>query len=100
MYLETAAAAPHGSTNINRRSMEVDSELNIFHSHMGVTHSLRRRLWGIHTSGQGAQDDPADAFDSWSDIISRNASNQKAKRTPIASLVGFMRMSPSRTRLD
>jgi phosphatidylserine/phosphatidylglycerophosphate/cardiolipin synthase-like enzyme len=90
----------HGSANINRRSMEVDSELNICHEHMGVTQPLRRRLWGIHTAGRGVQDNPADAFDAWSDIVIRNAANQRIKQPPVASLIGFMRLSASRTRLD
>jgi phosphatidylserine/phosphatidylglycerophosphate/cardiolipin synthase-like enzyme len=101
VYLETAAAAaPHGSANINRRSMEVDSELNICHEHMGVTQPLRRRLWGIHTAGLGAQDNPTAAFSAWSWIINRNATNQAKGAAPFASLVGFMRISTSRTRLD
>jgi phosphatidylserine/phosphatidylglycerophosphate/cardiolipin synthase-like enzyme len=90
----------HGSANVNRRSMEVDSELNICHEHMGVTQPLRRRLWGIHTAGKGVQDDPADAFDAWSRIIDLNMENQVKGKPPTASLVGFMRTSPSRTRLD
>jgi hypothetical protein len=61
---------------------------------------LRRRLWDMHTGGKGAQDDPADAFDSWSDIIKRNSDHQAQKLAPYASLVGFMRTSPKRTRLD
>ncbi|MCW1248163.1 phospholipase, partial [Pseudomonas sp. SAICEU22] len=35
----------HGSANINTRSMQVDSELNIAHEWMSVTQALRRRLW-------------------------------------------------------
>jgi phosphatidylserine/phosphatidylglycerophosphate/cardiolipin synthase-like enzyme len=101
VYLETAAAAaPHGSANINRRSMEVDSELNICREHMGVTQPLRRRLWGIHTAGNGAQDDPAQAFKQWALTITQNADNQAKGLAPVASLVGFMRTSMSRTRLD
>jgi len=90
----------HGSANVNRRSMEVDSELNICHEHMGVTQPLRRRLWGIHTGGAGAQDNPADAFDQWERVIKRNADNQIKGLAPCASLVGFMRASTSRLRLD
>ena len=95
-----AAFLTHGSANINRRSMEVDSELNICHEHMGVTQPLRRRLWGIHTGGAGVQDDPADAFSSWTSIIKQNAANQSKGLVPVALLVGFMRTSTSRTRLD
>ncbi|MFM0244488.1 phospholipase D-like domain-containing protein [Paraburkholderia sediminicola] len=90
----------HGSANINRRSMEVDSELNICHEHMGVTQPLRRRLWNIHTGGKGVQDDPAEAFKQWERIIKRNADNQTNGRPPYASLIGFMSTSNSRQRLD
>jgi phosphatidylserine/phosphatidylglycerophosphate/cardiolipin synthase-like enzyme len=90
----------HGSANINRRSMEVDSELNICHEHMGVTQPLRRRLWGIHTAGQGAQGDPVAAFKQWGRTIAKNAERQAKAQAPVASLVGFMRTSTSRTRLD
>jgi phosphatidylserine/phosphatidylglycerophosphate/cardiolipin synthase-like enzyme len=80
--------------------MEVDSELNICHEHMGVTQPLRRRLWEIHTAGKGVQDDPADAFEQWEKIIKNNQDFQRSGQPPFASLVGFMRTSPSRTRLD
>ena len=59
----------HGSANINTRSMQVDSELNIAHEWASVTRALRRRLWDLHTEGKGAQDDPAEAFVAWQDII-------------------------------
>ena len=95
-----AAFLTHGSANINRRSMAVDSELNLCHEHMAVTQPLRRRLWGIHTAGQGAQDDPGDAFTQWEKIIKNNRDCQRSGQPPYASLVGFMRTSTSRTRLD
>ncbi|MGF6674168.1 phospholipase D-like domain-containing protein [Paraburkholderia tuberum] len=90
----------HGSANVNRRSMEVDSELNICHECMDVTQPLRRHLWNIHTNGQGAQDDPQTAGKYWEQIISRNSNNQKNGLAPIASLVGFMWTGASRLRLD
>ncbi|WP_414441098.1 phospholipase D-like domain-containing protein [Burkholderia sp. 22PA0106] len=90
----------HGSANINLRSMEVDSELNICHEHSGVTQALRRRLWGMHTGGRGAQDLPGDAFEEWGRVIDRNADTQAKNDAPKASLVGFMRTSTSRLRLD
>jgi phosphatidylserine/phosphatidylglycerophosphate/cardiolipin synthase-like enzyme len=90
----------HGSANINRRSMEVDSELNICHERMDVTQPLRRQLWGIHTNGQGAQDDPQAAGEVWERIIKRNSRKDSGHLPPIASLIGFMWTSGNRLRLD
>lgn len=89
-----------GSANINMRSMEVDSELNIGMEKGEVASSLRKRLWNIHTKGLGAQDDVEKAYAQWDNIITRNAKNQRENRAPIASLVGFMRTSPKRSRMD
>jgi phosphatidylserine/phosphatidylglycerophosphate/cardiolipin synthase-like enzyme len=79
----------HGSANINTRSMQVDSELNIAHEWMSVTQALRRRLWDLHTDKRGAQDDPEEAFDAWQDIMNRNKKRQKSKKAPYAPLVEF-----------
>jgi len=79
----------HGSANINTRSMQVDSELNVAHEWMSVTRALRRRLWDLHTDGRGAQDEPEEAFDAWTDIIHENKERQSKKLTPKSSLVGF-----------
>ena len=105
-----------GSANVNMRSMEVDSELNICHENGAVASSLRKRLWGIHTRPSSAQrvgdqganpiyamasgDNLTDAFDAWGNIIDRNTKNANAKMAPVASLVGFMRTSSSRSYLD
>ncbi|CAD6556320.1 Cardiolipin synthase [Paraburkholderia hiiakae] len=91
----------HGSANVNRRSMEVDSELNICHERMDVTQPLRRQLWDIHTNGQGAQDDPADAYDAWSYILNENRTRQTNKeKSPYASLIRFNSMTTKRMRMD
>ena len=79
----------HGSANINTRSMQVDSELNIAHEWMSVTQALRRRLWDLHTGERGAQDDPEEAFRAWEEIIEDNKRLQKNKEKPDASLVEF-----------
>jgi phosphatidylserine/phosphatidylglycerophosphate/cardiolipin synthase-like enzyme len=79
----------HGSANINTRSMQVDSELNIAHEWASVTQAMRRRLWEMHTNGLGAQDDPEKAFEAWEEIINRNKGLQSKQLTPYAPLVEF-----------
>ncbi|WP_160286898.1 phospholipase D-like domain-containing protein [Pseudomonas knackmussii] len=81
----------HGSANINTRSMQVDSELNIAHERASVTQAMRRRLWELHTAGMGAQDDPEKAFKAWEDIIQKNKSRQNmdVPMLPYAPLVEF-----------
>ncbi|WPP01097.1 phospholipase [Pseudomonas sp. HR96] len=68
----------HGSANINTRSMQVDSELNIAHEWVSVTQALRRKLWGMHTNGMGDQDDPKAAFKKWAFILNENSRRQTA----------------------
>ena len=79
----------HGSANINTRSMQVDSELNIAHEWGSVTKALRRRLWELHTDGRGVQDDPEEAFKAWEKIIKENKKRQSKNLTPDTSLVEF-----------
>ncbi|MNV68215.1 hypothetical protein D3C71_1610480 [compost metagenome] len=79
----------HGSANINTRSMQVDTELNIAYEWVSVTQALRRRLWGLHTEEQGAQDDAGIAFDAWLRIINKNKDYKSQGRAPYAALVEF-----------
>lgn len=80
----------HGSANINTRSMQVDSEMNIAHEWGYVTKALRRRLWNMHTGGQGVQDDPEKAFEAWLNIIDENTALQGTqKNKPKAPLIKF-----------
>jgi phosphatidylserine/phosphatidylglycerophosphate/cardiolipin synthase-like enzyme len=90
----------HGSANVNRRSMEVDSELNICHEHGGLTSALRKQMWALHTNNLGAQDNVSEAYQQWGKIISRNTRYKALKQAPMASLVGFLRTSPTRTYED
>jgi phosphatidylserine/phosphatidylglycerophosphate/cardiolipin synthase-like enzyme len=101
----------HGSANINTRSMEVDSEINICHEHMGVTRPVREQLWRIHTNGLGVGKnekngnrlDAADAYKQWGTIIKTNQRYQaktEASQVPVAPLIAFYRDSATRGRLD
>lgn len=89
-----------GSANINTRSMEADSELNICHDHEDVTRPLRQRLWNLDTGGKGAQDDPAEAFKQWGKVIAQNTDNRQKHLAPYVSLVDFLRTSDVRSYSD
>lgn len=78
-----------GSANINTRSMQVDTELNIAHDWPSVTRDLRQRLWGLHTGGKGAQDNAGEAFEMWASIIDGNKSWQNKGASPQCSLIEF-----------
>mgnify|MGYP001407060012 FL=1 len=91
----------HGSANINTRSMQVDSELNIAHEWASETQALRRRLWELHTAGRGMQDDPKMAFEAWQDIITINKGlKDKKKSSPHAALVEFLYCPANLVNLD
>ncbi|MBT8765648.1 phospholipase [Metapseudomonas boanensis] len=90
----------HGSANINTRSMMVDSELNIAHEWYDVTRKMRRELFELHTGGKGAQDDPKQAFDAWTEIIERNKDLQSEKLTPKAPVIAFHYDQPTMNNLD
>ncbi len=92
----------HGSANINTRSMQVDSELNIAHEWASETQALRRRLWDLHTAKQGMQDDPKVAFEAWQNIINRNndLKADEVKGEPCAPLVEFHYSPATLTNLD
>jgi phosphatidylserine/phosphatidylglycerophosphate/cardiolipin synthase-like enzyme len=89
-----------GSANINNRSMQVDSELNIAHEWASVSEALRRRLWGLHTGGMGAQDRPGEAFKEWQKIIDENRGLQRDRKAPSAPLIEFYYGKTNRADLD
>lgn len=91
----------HGSANINTRSMQVDSEINIAHEWASVTQAMRRRLWDMHTAGKGGQDDAELAFKEWGRILNRNKRLQKTKKAPPeAPLIQFYYNKPTLSNLD
>ncbi|WP_227668574.1 phospholipase D-like domain-containing protein [Klebsiella variicola] len=91
----------HGSANINTRSMQVDSEMNIAHEWASVTRDLRRRLWNMHTNGRGGQDEAKDAFKAWGYLINTNEKLQgTGKDRPEAPLIKFLYNKSTLSDLD
>ncbi|RQT67743.1 phospholipase D-like domain-containing protein [Burkholderia cepacia] len=93
MTVDDAFMTP-GSANVNIRSMNVDSELNICHENSDVTKPLRRKLWGFTPKTR------ASAFTGWTMVLGQNKINEDKGLAPFASLVKFARASDSRTYDD
>ena len=104
-----------GSANINFRSMNVDSEINIALENGQIATELRQTLWGLHTATRGTDGEPlpggtsADAtgqngvdsaFKAWCKIATQNKKRQNKTLAPRASLVEFFRESKDRTYKD
>jgi phosphatidylserine/phosphatidylglycerophosphate/cardiolipin synthase-like enzyme len=98
-----------GSANINTRSMQVDSELNICIEDPAVTRPLREHLFGVHTRGMAAGNDMYEIYKTWKEIVDvnndqRGRSLQRktamASKAPIASLVEFLQESSVQKHWD
>jgi phosphatidylserine/phosphatidylglycerophosphate/cardiolipin synthase-like enzyme len=92
----------HGSANINTRSMQVDSEMNIAHCNAPTTKAMRKKLWSLHTKKLGGKDDPEEEFNTWSDLIIRNKTRQtgRYKEKPLCSIVEFNYSKPKSSNMD
>lgn len=95
-----------GSANINTRSMETDSELNIIHDRPEVSKPTRQKLWDLHTKNQAAGGQriaelpPQKAYEAWQRILSVNRSLSQKRMPPVAPLDAFLRTDPSRKDWD
>jgi phosphatidylserine/phosphatidylglycerophosphate/cardiolipin synthase-like enzyme len=97
-----------GSANINTRSMQVDSELNICIEDPAITRPLREHLFGVHTGGGSVGSDMKKEYIKWQAIIDENRAGKiagsqsvnAAIESPIASLVEFLQVSADRKNLD
>lgn len=88
-----------GSANINTRSMEVDSELNIAVPSPEVAQQWRKHLWSLHTKGQ-AGDVPAREFLLWQRAAQRNGRLRDGSKPLESSLVDFLDEASSGSRAD
>ncbi len=94
-----------GSANINSRSMETDSELNIALVNHKVTQPARKFLWQLHTNSRSGGEELTvqgmkDAYKDWQYVIDVNKARRKDKYPPMASLVEFFSGTKERTNLD
>ncbi|HFT8168295.1 TPA: phospholipase D-like domain-containing protein [Pseudomonas aeruginosa] len=77
-----------GSANVNARSMEGDSELNISCPSPDITKTWRQHLWKIHTRGT-PKTEVADEFLRWRLALQDNSANIGAGQPLTSSLVDF-----------
>jgi phosphatidylserine/phosphatidylglycerophosphate/cardiolipin synthase-like enzyme len=77
-----------GSANVNVRSMEGDSELNIACPSPGLTQQWRKHLWRLHT-GATPGDDPAQEFGQWEKLLDSNSREKKLGKPLTSSLIEF-----------
>ncbi len=93
-----------GSANINTRSMETDSELNIIHDRPEVSKPARQKLWDLHTrnwpAGRIADLPLKNAYDAWEKIMNENRQRRQKRMQPVAPLDAFLRKDPSRKDWD
>lgn len=83
-----------GSANVNLRSMETDSELNIASPAPEIAKQWREHLWRNHT-GRAAGDNMAQEFKDWGKIMKLNAEQKRRKLPLSAPLLEFFDDSAS-----
>lgn len=88
-----------GSANVNVRSMEVDSELNISMPSPMLTKQWREKLWRMHT-GKPSSDAGLRDFRSWTDLSQVNRRLQLAGESLTSTLVEFYDGATSGSRTD
>jgi phosphatidylserine/phosphatidylglycerophosphate/cardiolipin synthase-like enzyme len=90
-----------GSANINTRSMQADSEINIAHHRPEITAPVREEQWAKYTSGRVVAGSALDlAYEQWQELMTKNAEAKKYKRRPLAQLCEFLRASPAISNKD
>ena len=87
-----------GSANINTRSMQIDSELNVAVESQPASYKIRHETWGWHTNGNEEMNpgeqlvDPVvsnEVFKTWESLLEDNKVMKKAKRARIMPLLEF-----------
>lgn len=90
-----------GSTNINTRSMQVDSEMNIAHHRPEITAPVRHRQWAKYTGGRVPPGTPlSDAYRTWAQVLLGNSVRKKSRLRPLCQLAEFLRASADISNSD
>jgi hypothetical protein len=92
-----------GSANINSRSMQADSEMNIAHHRPEITKPVRDEQWARYTGSRVVAGMPLrESFTLWRDIMKDNAGRKEKPRPPLSNtqLCEFLRKSPAISNLD
>lgn len=77
-----------GSANVNVRSLEGDSELNISCPSPELTQQWRAHLWKLHT-GRAPQEDIKEEFKGWAALMAKNGDAKKIGAPLSTSLIEF-----------
>ncbi|MDB5799915.1 MAG: PLD-like protein [Rhodocyclales bacterium] len=88
-----------GSANVNVRSMEVDSELNIAMPAPEVTRQWREHLWKLHT-GAAPGENMSLEFKNWGKLVAMNSSSKSKGEQLSAPLIEFFDGESAMMRLD
>ena len=87
-----------GSANINTRSMQIDSELNVAVESQPASYKIRHETWGWHTNGNTEMNpgeqliDPSlagDVFDTWYEELDNNKGAKDKNKKRLMPLLEF-----------
>ena len=90
-----------GSANINTRSMQADSEMNIAHHRPEITRPLREQQWAKYTNGRVTAGMAfKDSYKVWEKLIQKSATAKRDRQRPVSQLADFLRDSPEMSNKD
>lgn len=96
-----------GSANINTRSMQGDTEMNLALEHGETVKKMRRAIWSLNTKSPTANPESMHlnstskvAFKEWQFLIDDNSKRKEAGLSPKQPLTEFLRLSPKVSNID
>lgn len=92
-----------GSANINTRSMQADTEINLALEHGETVKKMRRSIWHLNTANPESMHlntTAKKAFEIWEKLVKKNNELKNSKQKPQQPLTEFLRLSPSISNKD